>query len=155
MKRIWLYYYGLIYFINDNEQIRLYNIETNRLYYSVNIICDNIKICSFEKYLFFLYNNFINIININTLNNCYVQFIMSITNISNIFITNIHTNEEHNELIYFNVILNNYKIMNYVYNMNNIKKHLKTYNCTPNFIIQQILEQIQEIDRNNEIIIII
>ena len=54
MKRIWLYYYGLIYFINDNEQIRLYNIETNRLYYSVNIICDIIQICSFEKYLFFI-----------------------------------------------------------------------------------------------------
>ena len=96
MKRIWLYYYGLIYFINDNEQIRLYNIETNRLYYYVNTIYDNIQIYSFEKYLFFLYNNFINIININTLNKWFVQFIMSITNISNIFITNIHTNEEHN-----------------------------------------------------------
>ena len=93
MKRIWLFYYGLIYFINDNEQIQLYNIEMNRLYYSVNIICDNIQICSFEKYLFFIYNNFINIININTLNKCYFQFIMNITNMSNIFITNIHTNE--------------------------------------------------------------
>ena len=131
MKRIWLFYYGLIYFINDNEQIWLYNIKTNRLYYSVDIICDNIQICSFEKYLFFVYNNFINIININTLNKCYVQFIMSITKMSNIFIINIHTNEEHNELIHFNVILNNYKIMNYVYNMNNIKKQLKTYNYTP------------------------
>ena len=43
--------------------------------------------------------------------------------------------------------------MNYVYNMNNIKKQLKSYNYTQNFIIQQILEQIKEIDKNNEIII--